>query len=143
MNKALFLVLLPLWLHAQIVWDKVQHVKLKKDQFFHATFSETGPEGGVVKRVFKLRWTLFVNEGLVTLINYQGFNNQTVLYTRPNLDTFNLKLLPRIAGELRAPYMSIVFKEFDDTNREAYFDIYIKDNDRTNLSIKNSNEETQ
>lgn len=132
MNKFLILLLLLFSFAAAIQWNKEQSVKLKKDQPYRVVFNEQ-VANGIVKREFVLRWTLFVNEGLTAVVKYDGFNHHQVFSKRYGRDTFNLKILPKQDNEMQAPYISIVFEEFDDANKEAYFKLYIKDNDRTNM----------
>jgi len=118
-------------------WDKTQEIKLQKDEPYRIIFHEkVQGDGGIVQREFVLWWTLFVNEGLTVVIKYDGFNHHHVLHKRRGLDSFRLPLLPRIDSELIAPYMLIQFMEFDDANKEAYFGIYVKDNDRVNMEIR-------
>lgn len=122
-------------------WDKTQEIKLKKDEPYRVIFHEQlRGDGGIMQREFVLRWTLFVNEGLSVVIKYDGFNHHHVLHRKRGLDSFRLPLLPRIDSELIAPYMLIEFQEFDDLNKEAYFGIYVKDNDRTNMQIRTMRE---
>lgn len=140
MNKLFILLLSATFAFGAVIWDKQQAVKLNKDEPFRVIFHEqVQGQGRVVQHEFVLRWTLFVNEGLTVTIKYDGFNHHHVLHKRVGLDTFNLQLLPLADKELKAPYMSIVFEEFDDAQKQAYFQIYIKDNDRTNLEILSPN----
>jgi hypothetical protein len=136
MNKAaLVLLLLCVCAQGAVNWDKHLQFKLKKDQFYTMTVSEDMDEGTVSKD-FAMKWTLFVNKGLVVTLRYDGFNHHMVLYKRYGQDTFKLDLLPHKDGETVGTYMNIVFSEFDDAAREAYFDIYIKDNARAIIEEK-------
>jgi hypothetical protein len=137
MSKIFLGLLLALNLSFAQQWNKTQNVKLKKDEPYRVIFHEqVQGEGGVVQREFVLRWTLFVNEGLTVTIKYDGFNHHHVLHNRYGFDSFRLQLLPRNDSEMQAPYMLIVFQEFDDAQKEAYFELFIKDNDRTNMLIR-------
>ena len=118
-------------------WNKTQDVKLIKDEPYRIVFHEALQNGGgTVQREFVLRWTLFANEGLTVTIKYDRFNHHHVLFARRGMDSFHLELLPKVDGEKQNPYMLIVFKEFDDANQEAYFELFIKDNDRTNMQVQ-------
>lgn len=131
----LVFLLLCVCAQAAVNWDKHLQFKLKKDQFYQMTVSEELDEATVSKD-FAMKWTLFVNEGLVVTLRYDGFNHHMVLYQRYGQDTFQLDLLPKEGGETIGTYMNIVFSEFDDANNEAYFDIYIKDNARAIIEEK-------
>ena len=96
---------------------------LKKDQNLIIDVFDRGEQ-----RAFSFRWTLFHNEGLVTLSNYNGHPSQHVLYTKYQRDTIKIKLALRKEETSRYhPYLLITFLGYDYVTKSARFTIYHKD----------------
>lgn len=135
MSKIALLLLLVTLGYGQ--WDKTQDVRLQKDEPYRVIFHEqVAQEGTVIQREFVLRWTLFVNDSLTVTVKYDGFNHHHVMKKKRGWNSVRLQLLPRADSQRETPYMLIEFQEFDDANNEAYFGLYIKDHDRTNMQIQ-------
>ena len=79
-----------------------------------------------VTKLFKFRWTLYKNEGLVIHRSYDKIVAQNILYLRYKNQSFRLELKPR-GGYLGVPYMLVKFKEFDFEKNEAVFELFLSD----------------
>ena len=82
---------------------------------------------GNVEKLFKFRWTLYKNGGLVLFRSYDKIVSQNVLYLRHKNASVRFNLMPRGAGSYQVPYMLLKFKEFNDKTKEALFELYISD----------------
>lgn len=101
-------------------YSRVETVKLKKDE--HKKFLV---QYGTVKKLFKFRWTLYANDGLVVLRSYDRIVAQNVLYLKLKNSTFKLDLKPK--NGFTSPYLLVKFMEFDYTNNEAVFKLFLSD----------------
>lgn len=89
---------------------------------------------GAQKRLFKFRWTLYKNGGLVIHRAYDRIVSQNILYLRHQNQSFRCELKPRGADSYNVPYILVKFKEFDAKKREAKFELLLSDdNDQINL----------
>lgn len=79
------------------------------------------------EKVFKFRWTLYKNGGLVVFRSYDKVVAQNVLYLRHKNQSFRVELKPRGADFYNTPYMLVKFKEFDQKSKEALFEIFLSD----------------
>jgi len=79
------------------------------------------------KKLFKFRWTLYQNGGLVIHRSYDRIVAQNILYQRHKNRSFRLDLMPTGTKYYRAPYFLVVFKEFDYETNEAIFKIFLSD----------------
>lgn len=109
-------------------WNFYDYVELKKDQVAKYTLL-------IDNKDFELefRWTLFVNDGLVTLFKYKKFNKQAVLYASHRLEGFKIELKERATNANYRPYAYIAFKKFDKKTKKALFHVFLKDEKRTIL----------
>jgi len=125
MNK-IFLFLFPVLLFAVPVIFPFT-VKLQKDQtasfdvyYLNNTYS------------LKFRWTLYINDILTLLYNYDGFPRQMTLYKDPPLNAFKIPIA-KIPDNY--PYFYIVFKNYN--GKIATFDIYLmNDNKKVKVDYK-------
>lgn len=78
-------------------------------------------------KLFKFRWTLYVNKGLVVLKSYDQIVSQNILYLRHENQSVRIDLMPKGARDYRVPYFILKFKEFDYTTNSAKFDLLLSD----------------
>ena len=79
------------------------------------------------ERLFKFRWTLYANGGLVIHRSYDGVVAQNILYLRNKNQSFRLELKPRGADFYNVPYLLVKFKEFDYKKNKAKFELFLSD----------------
>ena len=82
---------------------------------------------GNTQRVFKFRWTLYVNGGLVVFRSYDKIVAQNVLYLRHKNQSFRLELKTRGASNYAVPYVLVKFNEYDFETQEAKFQLFLSD----------------
>ena len=80
-----------------------------------------------IEKLFKFRWTLFVNGGLVVLRSYDRIVAQNVLHLRHRNQSFRFNLKPKDSKFPRAPYILMKFVEFDYETNKASFMLYLSD----------------
>ena len=80
-----------------------------------------------VEKLFKFRWTLFTNGGLVIHRSYDKIVAQNILYLRDKNRSFRVELTPRGSKLYNAPYVLVKFKEFDYKTNEAIFEFLMSD----------------
>ena len=109
-------------------WSKYDVVTLKRNQSaqFHLVIDG-------IDKFLTFRWTLYVNDGLVMLYDYEKFKYQNVLYLDYSLDGFRINLKNRAEDAFDYPYVLIVFSEFDKKKQEVMFTVLFKDDKRTIL----------
>jgi len=106
-------------------------IKLKKDEH-----KKILVKYGTSEKLFKFRWTLYTNGGLVVLRAYDRVVAQNVLYLRHKNQSFRLELKPRGADFYSVPYILVKFKEFDFEKNEATFQLFLSDkNMQVNLKF--------
>lgn len=88
--------------------------------------------------LLRFRWTLFANNSLIVLVNYRGHPTQYVLEKKDPLESILIPLLPDGEDIVNSQvYVKIVFNDFNQSNKEAVFDIFIKDvNERILVEFK-------
>ena len=87
-----------------------------------------------IEKLFKLRWTLYHNKGLVVLRSYDKIVAQNVLYLRGKNQSFLLELSPSERDYYNPPYFLVKFKDFNYEKNEAIFEIFLSDkNERIEL----------
>jgi len=79
------------------------------------------------KKLFKFRWTLYKNSGLIIHRNYDSIVAQNILYLRHQNQSFRLELKPRGADAYNVPYILVKFKKFDFKKHEALFELFLSD----------------
>jgi len=82
---------------------------------------------GKVEKLFKFRWTLYANGGLVIFRSYDKIVAQNVLYLRYKNASFKFDLKPKGADFYEVPYILVKFKEFDYETNKAHFELFISD----------------
>ncbi|MEA3229275.1 MAG: hypothetical protein U9P38_09420 [Campylobacterota bacterium] len=95
---------------------------MKKDQFVQIYVKY-----GKQKKLFKLRWTLYANRGLVIHRSYARTVSQNILYLNHTNQSIRQELKPRGADFYNVPYLLVKFKEFDTQKNEALFEFYLSD----------------
>ena len=79
-----------------------------------------------IEKLFKFRWTLYKNRGLVIFKSYDKVVSQNILYMREKNQIFKLELMPR-GRDFNLPYLLVKFKKFDFENNIATFEIFLYD----------------
>jgi len=119
--------------------QKIQEVSLKKDEQKNIFVKYDNK-----KRLFKFRWTLYINGGLVILRSYDKKVAQNILYLNHKNQSFRVELKTRGADFYNVPYLLIKFKEFDHKKNLAKFMIYLSDkNKQITLEILKNKQETK
>jgi hypothetical protein len=80
-----------------------------------------------ITKLFKFRWTLYKNEGLVIHRSYDRIVAQNILYLRRKNQSFRQELRPRGANFYTVPYVLVKFKEFKYETNEAVFEMFLSD----------------
>ena len=81
---------------------------------------------GNFSKLFKFRWTLYKNGGLVIHRSYDKDVAQNVLYLRHQNQSFRVELKPRDKDYVQ-PYLLVKFSKFDFERDEAEFDLFLSD----------------
>ena len=90
---------------------------------------------GSVSKLFKFRWTLYKNEGLVIHRSYDRIVAQNILYLRHKNQSFRLELRPRGTDYYNVAYVLVKFKEFNYETNEAVFELFLPDR-KMEVSLK-------
>ena len=107
---------------------------LKKDEQMFIRVTDRNDE-----KLLVFRWTLFHNNGLVTLTNYNGIPSQQLLYKRYQENSIKIDIALR-QDELSRynPYLFITFLGYDYVTKSAKFEILHKDpSGLTSIVLKN------
>lgn len=96
--------------------------KLKKDEH-----KKILVKYGKSERLFKFRWTLYTNGGLVVFKSYDKIVSQNMLYLRYKNQSFRLELMTRGSSNYATPYILVKFKKFDFETNEAVFELFLSD----------------
>jgi len=118
------LLLLCLGLHVSMAegWKAVEHVSLKKDQQERLVLKSQASH-----RLLEFRWTLYANENLVVLRNFDDCVTQHMLKLNHTNQSFRIELLPHTAYKVKVPYLLVKFTGFDFQKEEAQFDLLLQD----------------
>jgi len=79
------------------------------------------------ERLFKFRWTLYTNDGLVIFRSYDKIVGQNILSLGNKNSSFRVELKARGADYYNVPYMLVKFKEFNYETNEAEFELFLSD----------------
>ncbi|SFV66890.1 FIG00469524: hypothetical protein [hydrothermal vent metagenome] len=102
---------------------EVFKISLKKDEQKKILVKYDNKE-----KLFEFRWTLYVNDGLVTLYKYDDFIAQNVLYLNHKNQSLRIKLRDDGQNYYNPPYFLLKFKDFDVKKQKAKFELYLYDN---------------
>jgi len=127
----LFITLVLLFSAANAIEFKdMQKISLKKDE---QTKILVKYDNNV--RLFKFRWTLYINEGLVLLRSYDREVAQNILYLNTRNQSFKFDLKTRGADFYEVPYILVKFTEFDYEHNRANFELFLYDK-KSQISLK-------
>lgn len=101
---------------------EVKQISLKKDEL-----TKILVKYGQTEKLFKFRWTLYVNNGLVVHRSYDKIVGQNILNLNHKNQSFRLELKSRGADNYNVPYILVKFKEFKYDTKEAVFDLLLSD----------------
>ena len=79
------------------------------------------------EKLFKFRWTLYINDGLVIHRSYDKVVGQNILYAQSRNQSFKQELVSRGGAYYDVPYVLVKFKEFDAKKNKAKFQIFLFD----------------
>jgi hypothetical protein len=79
------------------------------------------------EKLFKFRWTLYKNEGLVIHRSYDKIVAQNILYLNGRNQSVRQELMTRGTHGYRVPYILLKFKKFDTEKKEALFELFLYD----------------
>lgn len=89
---------------------------------------------GNAQRLFKFRWTLYSNGGLVIFKSYDKIVSQNILRLRHKNQSFRVELKTRGASNYIVPYVLVKFNEYDAETETAKFQLFLSDrNSEVNL----------
>lgn len=97
-------------------------IKLKKD-----VYKKIIVKSGSSEKLFKFRWTLYTNGGLVILRSYDRIVAQNILYARHKSQSFRVELMTRGGHSYVVPYIMVKFVEFNYETHEAVFQLFLSD----------------
>lgn len=100
----------------------IKKISLKKDEQKKILVKYDSYE-----RLFKFRWTLYANEGLVILRSYDRKVAQNILYLNSTNQSFKVELKARGADYYDVPHLLVKFKKFDFEKNEAEFELLLSD----------------
>lgn len=83
-------------------------------------------EYGAQKKLFKFRWTLYKNEGLVIFRSYDRIVAQNILFLNHNNQSFRLELKGK-GADYNVPYILVQFQKFDYEKKSAIFELFLAD----------------
>lgn len=89
----------------------------------------------IYTREFTLRWTLFINGGLVLFHTYNRSVFQNILYLNGINQSFKVFLKPKGADRYEVPYFLVKFKKFDLKKNRAEFEIFLSDK-RSQIEVR-------
>ncbi len=105
-------------------YKQTKRIELAKDEEKKILVNYDG-----FSKLFKFRWTLFKNGGLVIHRSYDNVISQNILYTRHKNNFIKLKLKSRGAGNYDVPNLLIKFKEFNYQTNKAVIELFLYDRD--------------
>lgn len=103
-------------------YREIKEIVLKKDEQKKILVKYADKE-----KLFKFRWTLYKNGGLVVFRSYDRIVAQHMLYLRHENQSFRVELMPKGADYNNAAYLLVKFKEFKQESKEAVFEIFLFD----------------
>jgi len=78
-------------------------------------------------RTFKLRWTLYTNDGLVIFHSYDDKVAQNILYLITKNQSFKVFLKEQGSGHYEVPYLLVKFIKFDFETHKVKFELFLSD----------------
>lgn len=103
-------------------WRESKSFILKKDELVKILVKSEGQE-----RLLNFRWTLYTDKGLVVHESFDRFVGQHVLSVGYTNQSFRKVLLSAEKTPRDVPYVTVVFKKFDDGNKTAQMDLFLFD----------------
>ncbi len=103
-------------------YQEIVNIKLKKDVQKKILVKYAKNE-----KLFKFRWTLYTDGGLVILRSYDRILGQNILYDKLKSRSFRVELMTRGGSHYAVPYILVKFIEFDYKTDEAIFQLFLSD----------------
>lgn len=79
------------------------------------------------ERLLNFRWTLYTDKALVVHESFDRFVGQHILSVGYTNQSFRKVLLSADKNQRDVPYVTVVFKKFDDGNKTAQMDLFLFD----------------
>jgi len=117
-------------LSSAIDFADIKKIDLKKDEQTKILVKYKNYE-----KLFKFRWTLYKNEGLVMFYSYGKRVMQNILYLNGTNQSFKVYLKTKGADFYEVPYFLLKFKEFDAKKHKAKFELFLFDK-KSQMKIK-------
>ncbi|MBU0632244.1 hypothetical protein KKA17_06350 [bacterium] len=121
LQAILLLSIFSVSINAQLYKAKY-NIKLKKDKTEKILVKYDD-----IEKLFKFRWTLYHNDGLVLLRSYDQIVAQNILYLGQTNQSVRLELRSRAGGFNSLPYIILKFVKFDYQTQEAEFELFLFD----------------
>lgn len=119
---AFWLVAITLFAMPDNYWAYKEQFRIKQNEF--ASWE-------VNKNIFFVRWSLFHNKQLVTIMKYDNFPYQTILYNDYKLNSFKIPVKVTDTVTPPLPYIMVVFENFDEQEKVANMALYLFDQKQT------------
>ncbi len=103
-------------------WKTTKSISLKKD-----TLERLLVKSDASQRLLEFRWTLYANDNLIVLRNFDDIVTQHVLKLNHINQSFRIELLSPTAYKIKVPYILIKFTDFDYKKNESQFEIFLQD----------------
>ncbi len=103
-------------------WRESKSFILKKDELVKILVKSEGQE-----RLLNFRWTLYTDKALVVHESFDRFVGQHILYAGYTNQSFRKVLLSAEKSPRDVPYVTVVFKKFDEGNNTAQMDLFLFD----------------
>lgn len=103
-------------------WRESKSFILKKDELVKILVKSEGQE-----RLLNFRWTLYTDKALVVHESFDRFVGQHILYAGYTNQSFRKVLLSEEKSPRDVPYVTVVFKKFDEGNNTAQMDLFLFD----------------
>jgi len=97
-------------------------IKLKKD-----VHKKILVKYGKTEKLFKFRWTLYTDGGLVIFRSYDRIVGQNILYAKRKSRSFRVELMTRGGSYYAVSYILVKFEKFDYETGEAIFQLFLSD----------------
>ena len=113
---------------------EIKQIVLKKDEQTKILVKYATSE-----KLFKFRWTLYKNRGLVIHRSYDRYVAQNILYLNHKNQSFRIPIKVWGVVNHNGPFLLVKFKEFKYETKEAVFELLLSD-EKEQVKLKYLNE---
>ncbi len=97
----------------------VHRFVLKKDQIAEVIVKKDYPKSFAQEGILRFRWTLYHNDRLILLADYEGFRYQYTLMQRYGRDSVKIYLTGDYKRIDYRPFVLLTFEKFDTNHKRA------------------------